>query len=57
MAKAKEHGANGYSDEEWEVYRRAKTTEDYSTVDRMRDEMFRPDVAIPTTSQPSADGS
>jgi hypothetical protein len=41
MAKAREHGANGYSDEEWEVYLRAKTTEDYSAVDRMRDERRR----------------
>jgi hypothetical protein len=38
MAKAKEHGANGYSDEEWEVYLKATTTEDYSAVDRMRNE-------------------
>ena len=38
MTRAKEHGANGYSDEEWEVYRKARTTEDYSAVDRMRDE-------------------
>jgi hypothetical protein len=41
MPKAKEHGANGYSDEEWEVYLKAKTTEDYSAVDRMRDERRR----------------
>lgn len=41
MAKAKERGANGYSDEEWEVYLRAKTTEEYSAVDRMRDERRR----------------
>jgi hypothetical protein len=38
MTRAKEHGANGYSDEEWEVYRKARTTEEYSAVDRMRDE-------------------
>jgi hypothetical protein len=41
MAKAREHGANGYSDEEWEVYLKARTTEEYSAVDRMRDERRR----------------
>ena len=41
MTRAKESGANGYSDEEWEVYFKAKTTEDYSAVDRMRDERRR----------------
>ena len=41
MAKAKERGPNGYSDEEWEVYIRAKTTEEYFAVDRMRDERRR----------------
>lgn len=41
MPKAKEHGANGYSDQEWEVYLKATTTEDYSAVDRMRDERRR----------------
>ena len=41
MTRAKESGANGYSDEEWEVYLKAKTTEDYSAVDRMRDDRRR----------------
>ena len=41
MAKAIERGPNGYSDEEWEVYLRAKTTEEYFAVDRMRDERRR----------------
>jgi hypothetical protein len=41
MAKAKEHGPNGYSDEEWEVYLKARTNEEYSAVDRMRDERRR----------------
>src|SRR5436305_14249704 len=41
MTRAKESGANGYSDEEWEVYFKGKTTEHYSAVDRMRDERRR----------------
>ena len=41
MAKAKEDGLMGYSEEEWEVYRQAKTTADYRAVDRMRDERRR----------------
>ena len=41
MAKAQERGPNGYSDEEWEVYLRAKTTEEYFAVNRMRDERRR----------------
>ena len=41
MTKAKESGANGYSDEEWELYFKGKTTEHYSAVDRMRDERRR----------------
>ena len=41
MAKAKERGPNGYSDEEWEVYLKARTNEEYVAVDRMRDERRR----------------
>jgi len=41
MSKAIEHGINGYTDEEWEVYRKAKTTKEYFAVDRMRDERRR----------------
>jgi hypothetical protein len=41
MAKAKEDGFMGYTDEEWEIYRRAKTTADYDAVARMRDERRR----------------
>jgi len=41
MAKAKEDGFMGYTDEEWEIYRQAKTTEEYFAVDRMRDERRR----------------
>lgn len=41
MAKAKEHGPNGYSDEEWEVYLKVRTSEGYAEVDRMRDERRR----------------
>ncbi len=41
MAKAKERGPNGYSDEEWEVYRKARSNEEYSAVDRMRNERRR----------------
>jgi hypothetical protein len=41
MPKAKEHGPNGYSDEEWEVYVKARTNEEYAAVDRMRDERRR----------------
>jgi hypothetical protein len=41
MPKAKEHGPNGYSDEEWEVYLKARTNEEYAAVDRMRDERRR----------------
>ncbi|MGC2698125.1 MAG: hypothetical protein WA738_20240 [Candidatus Angelobacter sp.] len=38
MAKAKEDGPMGYTEEEWELYHKAKTTEEYRAVDRMRDE-------------------
>jgi hypothetical protein len=41
MANSKEHGSLGYTDEEWEIYRQAKTTKDYTAVDRMRDERRR----------------
>jgi hypothetical protein len=41
MTKAKEHGPLGYTDEEWEIYRQAKTTKDYTAVDRTRDERRR----------------
>lgn len=41
MAKAEEDGYMNYTDEEWEIYRQAKTTEDYTAVDRMRDERVR----------------
>jgi hypothetical protein len=41
MAKAKEDGFMGYTDEEWEIYRQAKTTADYDAVARMRDERRR----------------
>jgi hypothetical protein len=41
MAKAKEDGFMGYTDEEWEIYRQAKTTADYNAVDEMRDERRR----------------
>ena len=41
MAKAKEDSFMGYTDEEWEKYRQAKTTEEYWAVDRMRDERRR----------------
>jgi hypothetical protein len=41
MAKAKERGPNGYSDEEWEVYLKVRTNEGYAAVDRMRDERRR----------------
>lgn len=41
MAKAEEDGYMNYTDEEWEIYRQAKTTEDYTAVDRMRDERLR----------------
>lgn len=41
MAKAEEDGFMGYTDEEWEIYRQAKTTEDYRAVDNMRDERRR----------------
>ena len=38
MAKANESGSMGYTEEEWELYRAAKMTEDYRAVDRIRDE-------------------
>ena len=41
MTRAKESGANGYSDEEWEVYLKARTSEEYFAVSRMRDERRR----------------
>ena len=41
MAKAEEDGFMGYTDEEWEIYRQAKTTEDYRAVDKIRDERRR----------------
>ena len=41
MAKAKEDRLMGYSEEEWEIFRQAKTTEDYWAVGRMRDERRR----------------
>jgi hypothetical protein len=41
MAKAKEDGFMGYTDEEWEIYRQAKTTADYNAVAEMRDERRR----------------
>lgn len=41
MAKAEEDGYMNYTDEEWEIYRQAKTTEDYTAVDNMRDERLR----------------
>ena len=36
-----EENSMGYTKEEWEMYQRAKTTEDYNAVDRMRDERRR----------------
>ena len=45
MTRAKEHGANGYSDEEWEVYRKARTTEEYSAVDYVQACRLRTNVA------------
>ena len=41
MAKAQERGPNGYSDEEWEVYVKARSNEEYAAVDRMRNERRR----------------
>ena len=41
MAKEEEDGFMDYTDEEWEIYRQAKTTEDYWAVDRMRNERKR----------------
>jgi len=41
MPKAIERGPNGYSDEEWKVYLKATTNEDYVAVDRMRDQRRR----------------
>ncbi|MGC2743255.1 MAG: hypothetical protein WA672_08705 [Candidatus Angelobacter sp.] len=44
MAKEEEEEEDGYmnyTDEEWEIYQQAKTTEDYTAVDNMRDERRR----------------
>jgi len=58
MAKAQEYGPNGYSDEEWEVYRKAQTTEDYHAVDRMRDERRRREAEEEMKEQwPSSEGA
>lgn len=41
MAKAEEDGFMGYTEEEWEIYRQAKTTEDYNAVGWMQYERRR----------------